>query len=109
MPGRQSMHRAGRGVAQLTRSARRLPVTAVAVSALRLAQPCECCHPAGGLELGLGELGRSVGVGDDAAADVDAQLVALDHADPDREREIERAARAEVTERAAVRTAPRGL
>ena len=48
-------------------------------------------------------------VGDDAAADVHAQLVAVDHADADRDRELERAARAEVAERAAVRAAPRGL
>ncbi len=38
-----------------------------------------------------------------------AQLGADDHADPDRDRELEGAARAEVAERAAVRAAPRGL
>ena len=50
-----------------------------------------------------------IGVGDDAAADVDAQLVAGEHADADRDREIERAAGAEVAERAAVGAAPRRL
>src|SRR4051794_6060307 len=59
--------------------------------------------------MGLRELGRGIRIGDDAATDVNPELVADQHPDPDRDREIERTRGAEIAERAAVRTAPARL
>ena len=79
-----------------------------AAGASRFLDRSQGATPAGELVLGLGELGGRLGIGDDAAAHVDAQLGGGERAHPDGDGQVE-LARPEVAEGAAVRAAPRLL